>query len=160
VAGVICAKCGHENPGGANFCSSCGAPLRTPSEDTTGILRLELINELAEELQVDLGQFPVETGVLIVKRGPIAGSRFVLDQPCTTAGRHPKSDIFLDDITVSRRHAELLRRPDGRYVVRDVGSLNGTYVNRERVDEAELEDGDELQVGMFKLVFFHGTKPR
>ena len=91
-------------------------------------------------------------------RGAIAGSRFVLDSPRTTAGRHPDSDIFLDDVTVSRRHAELRRDDRGNYVVRDAGSLNGTYLNRKRVDEAPLADGDELQVGMFKLVFFHGTK--
>ncbi len=74
----------------------------------------------------------------------------------TTAGRHPESDIFLDDITVSRRHAEIERRGEG-YVVRDVGSLNGTYLNRERIEEAALENGDEVQIGKFKLVFFLGT---
>jgi pSer/pThr/pTyr-binding forkhead associated (FHA) protein len=90
--------------------------------------------------------------VLVVTRGEAAGSRILLDQPSTTAGRHPKSDIFLDDITVSRRHAEIAREGDG-YVVRDAGSLNGTYVNRERIEEAPLTHGDVLQVGKYKLHF-------
>ncbi len=93
------------------------------------------------------------SALLVVKRGPNAGSRFLLDQPVTTAGRHPDSDIFLDDITVSRRHAEFRLR-DGRFEVADVGSLNGTYVNREPVDEATLADGDEIQIGKFRLKFF------
>jgi len=79
----------------------------------------------------------------------------VLDGERTVAGRHPESDIFLDDVTVSRRHAEILRSGND-YTVRDVGSLNGTYLNRERVEDAPLRDGDELQIGSFKLVFVHG----
>jgi pSer/pThr/pTyr-binding forkhead associated (FHA) protein len=88
----------------------------------------------------------------VVKRGPNAGSRFLLDQDVTTAGRHPDSDIFLDDVTVSRRHAEFRREGSG-YTVHDVGSLNGTYVNRERVDAAPLSGGDEVQIGKFRLVY-------
>ncbi|HMK10080.1 MAG TPA: FHA domain-containing protein, partial [Acidimicrobiales bacterium] len=80
--------------------------------------------------------------------------RHVLSSALTTAGRHPRSDIFLDDITVSRRHVEVSRSPGGDYVLRDVGSLNGTYVNRERIDEVTLHDGDQVQIGKFKLVFF------
>ena len=91
--------------------------------------------------------------MLVVKRGAGSGSRFTLDADVVRAGRHPDSDIFLDDITVSRRHAEV-RRTDRGYVVRDVGSLNGTYLNRERVDESLLSNGDELQIGAFKLVYF------
>jgi len=91
-----------------------------------------------------------------VKRGPNAGSRFLLDDALTKVGRHPDSEIFLDDVTVSRRHAEFLRQ-GGAYVVRDVGSLNGTYLNRERVEEARLENGDEVQIGKFKLVYLAGT---
>ena len=95
---------------------------------------------------------------LVVKRGPNAGSRFLLDQPSTSAGRHPDSDIFLDDVTVSRRHAEF--RLDGNdFQVVDVGSLNGTYVNREPVDSAILANGDEVQIGKFRLVFLTGSKP-
>jgi pSer/pThr/pTyr-binding forkhead associated (FHA) protein len=92
------------------------------------------------------------SAVLLVKRGPDAGARFVLDADVTRVGRHPESEIFLDDITVSRRHAEFSRR-GASFVLRDVGSLNGTYVNRERVEETALSDGDEVQIGKFKLVF-------
>jgi hypothetical protein len=95
------------------------------------------------------------TALLVVKRGPNAGSRFLLDADVTTAGRHPDSDIFLDDITVSRRHAEFLREGAG-FVVRDVGSLNGTYLNRERIERAALSGGDEVQVGKYRLVFLAG----
>jgi FHA domain len=94
-------------------------------------------------------------GVLIVKRGPYAGSHFRLDRPVMTAGRHPESDIYLDDITVSRRHAEF-RRENGKFRVVDHGSLNSTYVNREPIDSAVLADGDEVQIGNFRLVFFAG----
>jgi pSer/pThr/pTyr-binding forkhead associated (FHA) protein len=93
--------------------------------------------------------------LLVVQRGPNAGSKFLIDKDLTTAGRHPESDIFLDDVTVSRRHAEF-RREDGRFVIRDVGSLNGTYVNRQRIEETQLANGDELQIGKFKLTFYVG----
>jgi pSer/pThr/pTyr-binding forkhead associated (FHA) protein len=92
------------------------------------------------------------SALLVVKRGPNAGSRFLLDQEVTTAGRHPDSDIFLDDVTVSRRHAEF-RREGSSYTVHDVGSLNGTYVNREPIDVASLSGGDEVQIGKFRLVY-------
>ena len=88
-----------------------------------------------------------------MKRGPNVGARFPLEKAVTRAGRHPESEIFLDDITVSRRHAELERRPDGSVVIRDDGSLNGTYVNRERIEEQNLAGGDEVQIGKFKLVY-------
>ena len=104
-----------------------------------------------------LPQSELEPGqaLLVVQRGPNAGSKFLVDKDVTTTGRHPESDIFLDDVTVSRRHAEF-RRLDGKFFVHDVGSLNGTYVNRQRVDDAELASGDELQIGKFKLTFFVG----
>jgi hypothetical protein len=95
---------------------------------------------------------PPGTALLVVQRGPNAGSRFLLDDDFTSTGRHPDSDIFLDDVTVSRRHAEFYRTGD-RFTVRDVGSLNGTYVNRERIEEAELFGGDEVQIGKFRLLF-------
>jgi pSer/pThr/pTyr-binding forkhead associated (FHA) protein len=104
------------------------------------------------EVEVDLSDVPVGTGVLVVTRGEAAGSRILLDLATTTAGRHPDSDIFLDDITVSRRHAEIVRAGDD-YQVRDAGSLNGTYVNRERIEEAPLTHGDVLQIGKYKLHF-------
>jgi pSer/pThr/pTyr-binding forkhead associated (FHA) protein len=89
-----------------------------------------------------------------VKRGQTAGSTFLLDHDLSTAGRNPESTVFLDDITVSRKHAVIERRPGGEWFVRDVGSLNGTYVNGEQVDETKLASGDEVQVGKFKLTFF------
>ena len=95
---------------------------------------------------------PSDSAPLVVKRGPNAGSRFLLDQPVTSAGRHPSSDIFLDDVTVSRRHAEF-RRDTGEIRVVDIDSLNGTYVNREAVDSVVLTNGDEIQMGKFRLLF-------
>lgn len=93
------------------------------------------------------------TALLIVQRGPNTGARFLLDDDEVTAGRHPDSDIFLDDVTVSRKHAVFVRQGSG-YLVRDSGSLNGTYVNRERIDEAALSTGDEVQIGKFRVVYY------
>lgn len=95
---------------------------------------------------------PTGSALLVVQRGPNTGARFLLDADRTTAGRRPESDIFLDDVTVSRKHAEFVRR-EGQFVVRDVGSLNGTYVQRDRIDEAVLRPGDEVQIGKYRLVF-------
>jgi len=99
------------------------------------------------------------SAMLVVKRGPNAGSQFLLDQPIMSAGRHPASEIFLDDITVSRRHAEF-RKENDKFSVVDLGSLNNTYVNREPVDSAVLADGDEVQIGNFRLVFLTGPTKR
>ena len=96
-----------------------------------------------------------DSALLVVKRGPNAGSRFPLDSDLVSAGRHPQSDIFLDDVTVSRRHAEFRRTGNG-FEVSDVGSLNGTYVNREPIESAPLTNGDEVQIGKFRLVFLTG----
>jgi pSer/pThr/pTyr-binding forkhead associated (FHA) protein len=98
------------------------------------------------------GELPSGSALLVVKRGPNAGSRFLLNQPVTSAGRHPGNDIILDDITVSRRHAQF-QLESGSFRIVDVGSLNGTYVNREPVDSAVLANGDEVQIGKFRLVF-------
>jgi hypothetical protein len=154
---VFCNQCGHRNPAGSNFCSSCGGTLEVGQEEhTIAFAAVEASEAAAEEdLTVHLEDVPEGLGLLVVRRGPNAGSRFVLEQDVTRAGRHPASDIFLDDITVSRRHAEFARERGG-YVVRDVGSLNGTYVNRERSDSAVLHNGDEVQIGKFKLVFLSG----
>jgi pSer/pThr/pTyr-binding forkhead associated (FHA) protein len=100
---------------------------------------------------------PPGSALIVVKRGPNAGSRFLLDLPVTSVGRHPGSDIFLDDVTVSRRHAELRWDNDEIHLL-DVGSLNGTYVNGEAVDSAVLVNGDEVQIGKFRLTFL--TKPK
>ncbi len=156
---MYCNQCGHRNPPGATFCSSCGAVVEPGEGDETTVTfaPVEAAGEVAdEEVTVSLGEFPGSTAMVVVKRGPNAGSKYMLDADVTGAGRHPDSDIFLDDITVSRRHAEIARTREG-FVVRDVGSLNGTYLNRERIDEAHLRNGDELQIGKFKLVFFSGT---
>ena len=153
---IVCAACGHRNGPGSRFCSSCGEAL----DDDSGGDRTTVSFSPAEAAEVadaveGAADVPAGAGMLIVTRGPKRGSRILLDQPVTLAGRHPDSDIFLDDITVSRRHAEIAQEGDG-FVVRDVGSLNGTYVNRERVEECELVDGDELQVGKYKLAFVVG----
>ena len=99
------------------------------------------------------------SALLVIKRGPNAGSRFALNQPVTSAGRHPNSDIFCDDITVSRRHAEFDARTTNLQVV-DVGSLSGTYVNREPVESAVLANGDEIQIGEFSLLLLTAPRPR
>jgi pSer/pThr/pTyr-binding forkhead associated (FHA) protein len=155
---VFCNNCGHRNPGGSNFCSSCGAPLEhaTGEESTVTLAPVEATDAPDDEISVALDELPEGVGLLVVKRGPNAGSKYTLDQPVTTAGRHPDSDIFLDDITVSRRHAEFRRGRKG-YTVADVGSLNGTYLNRGRIDESSLGNGDEVQIGKFRLVFLTGS---
>ena len=152
---VFCNQCGRGNPPGSNFCASCGAPLATLREDPTTVTFIPEAGDVQEDLSVEFGDMPPGVGILVVKRGPNVGSRFALEKDVVRAGRHPDSDIFLDDVTVSRRHAEIARE-EGGYVVRDAGSLNGTYLNRERVETAPLDDGDELQIGTFKLVFLTG----
>ena len=154
---MYCTNCGHRNPEGSNFCSSCGSPLADQASTDTTITFMagELDAELEEEIHIAPEELEGGRGVLIVKRGPNAGSKFFVDSATIQIGRHPDSDIFLDDITVSRRHAEI-RRGDQGFELHDVGSLNGTYVNRERVEEADLRSGDEIQIGKFKLVFLTG----
>jgi pSer/pThr/pTyr-binding forkhead associated (FHA) protein len=110
---------------------------------------------IADAAMEDMTPLARGLGMLVVKRGPNAGSQFLLDQPVMSAGRHPASDIFLDDITVSRRHAEF-RTENGKFRVVDLGSLNNTYVNREPIDSAVLTNGDEIQIGNFRLVFVAG----
>jgi len=160
---VFCTACGTENPPGSRFCAQCGTPLPQPAPsgvDVTRTLTLGAARTAGEadpEFSPEAHQGAVEaltpgSALLVVKRGPNAGSRFLLDQDVTTAGRHPDSDIFLDDVTVSRRHAEFRLEGSG-YTVHDVGSLNGTYVNRERIDVAPLSGGDEVQIGKFRLVY-------
>ena len=132
------------------------------SVETTSVFRADLL----KEMESGAGQDPAVPGVeglpegsalLVVKRGPNAGSRFLLDQPVTTSGRHPDSDILLDAVTVSRRHAEFRMEGD-KFEVVDVGSLNGTYVNREPKNSAALSNGDEVQIGKFRLVFLTAPK--
>ncbi len=157
---IDCSQCGHSNPVGSNFCSKCGsalAPVGSASE-TTGLIvspeedprTLEISAEDADALS----HLPAGNAMLIVTRGPDVGARHLLDQEIVTAGRSPKSEIFLDDITVSRHHAEFVMR-EGRVTLVDKGSLNGTYVNRTLVDQAAvLRPGDEVQIGKFRMLFF------
>ena len=158
MTSIFCNRCGHRNPEGSSFCSSCGAVLERlsgsdPAVTTITLSPVEAAGEVGdEEVTVAVGDVPHGAGLLVVKRGPNAGSRFVLTPGQTSIGRHPDSDIFLDDITVSRRHAEFVRADRG-YLIRDVGSLNGTYVNRSRIESHRLEEGDEVQIGKYKLTF-------
>lgn len=142
--------------------SNAGHGVPEATAETTSVFRADLLKEMEAGATAGVNTAGVESlpegsALLVVKRGPNAGSRFLLDQEATTAGRHPDSDIFLDDVTVSRRHAEF-RRQDGQYEVVDVGSLNGTYVNREPKNSAVLSNGDEIQIGKFRLVFLNGSK--
>ena len=114
-----------------------------------------------EEMSVDdvtaVENLPQGSAMLLVQRGPDAGARFLLDTDVVTVGRHPDSDIFLDDISVSRRHATFTRTANG-YVISDLGSLNGSYINRDRVDtDVILSGGDEVQIGKYRLIFFSGA---
>ncbi len=150
---MYCTRCGHRNPPDSKFCSKCGHPLH---DDTTiGLEPTQIEDDTGEIIDLPLEDLREGQALLVVTRGPNAGSQFLIEKEVTTLGRHPESDIFLDDITVSRRHAEI-RRKDGSFYVHDMGSLNGTYVGRNRVDNTQLANGDELQVGKFKLFFFAG----
>lgn len=146
---MYCTKCGHTNPDDANFCARCGNGLQ-PLDEQTMALHLE---QVVEEGPPSLDELGPDQALLVIKGGPTAGSTVLVDKDVIVAGRHTDSDVFLDDITVSRRHAEI-RRDGGRFTIKDAGSLNGTYVNRHRVDVSELSSGDELQIGKFKIVFY------
>ncbi|NNE73785.1 MAG: FHA domain-containing protein [Acidimicrobiales bacterium] len=168
MSGNQCPSCGHENPTGSNFCSSCGRQLIDAADTPTDAIDVVSLHAdtsdtgetpaVDDDFEADRAKVLRGVGLFVVRRGPKAGSRYALDADTITAGRHPDSDIFLDDVTVSRRHAEV-RNQNGDYAVRDVGSLNGTYLNKNLVDDTfvPLSDGDELQVGKFKLVFLYGA---
>lgn len=159
---IYCNNCGHANPDGSNFCSQCGTQLEKPDKPAAEALdttrTMQAVPESGEEaLSPDdeeaVSALPKGSALLIVRRGADAGSRFLLDTENTTVGRSQEADILLDDISVSRRHAVFTRTGEG-VVVKDVGSLNGTYVNRQMVDEQLLQPGDEVQIGKFRLVFY------
>lgn len=159
---MYCTHCGHQNHDDANFCGECGRPLKGPSDTTTGSLLREDVpdlekSELQVEVEATLAGLEEHTALLVAVRGPNAGARFLLDRELTKVGRHPASDIFLDDITVSRRHAEFQWDGD-RFSVTDVGSLNGTYVNGQRTAAQTLATGSEVQIGKFRLVVFLSGK--
>ena len=153
-----CPECGHPVADGVNFCSNCGAALRSSTGDTTRVIPVapqgeERPTEVTDPNLPVLQDVPPGASALVVVRGPNAGAVFLLDQETITAGRHPQSDIFLDDVTVSRHHARITERGGHRWVV-DLNSLNGTYVNRTLIDgEVALRSGDEVQIGKFRLVY-------
>ena len=156
MAYVFCNHCGHRNPPDSMFCSSCGSALDLQGDRTITLTAVDPLQESPgpeDDVIIPMGELPTDNAVLIVRSGPQAGDRFTLLNDLTRLGRHPDSEIMLDDITVSRRHVAIERTPEG-YVATDAGSLNGTYVNQERIDRAVLKHGDELQVGKFRLVLF------
>jgi len=149
---VYCPECGFQNPEAANYCAKCGALLvRDESgSDTTMSYTPE---DGEDEGAAIIDEIKMEGPALVVRSGGgRAGEHFLLEQEATTVGRSPDCDVFLDDVTVSRRHAEVLRR-DRQFFIEDKGSLNGTFLNRRRIESAPLEDGDELQIGKYKLTF-------
>jgi hypothetical protein len=149
---VHCPECGFQNPEAAKYCEKCGAMLLPDDQgaETTMTFRL---GETTEEVVPSAVPLPAERMAIIVRSGGgRAGEAYVLERDELTIGRSPDCDIFLDDVTVSRRHAHLRRR--GRtFTIEDLQSLNGTFVNRQRVDRKDLEDGDEVQIGKYKLTF-------
>ena len=149
-----CPECGFANAEGANYCQKCGAFLGDQTEsgsgDTTEVYQ---VDETGELRPVDLDTMTHEGATLVIRSGGgRSGEAFNLTEERNTIGRSPDAEVFLDDVTVSRNHALLVRRRDGLYVD-DLGSLNGTYVNRHRIESHRLQNGDELQVGKYKLTY-------
>lgn len=160
MTSVFCNQCGHRNPPDSSFCSSCGSALDLHDDRTITLSAVDPLQDAPgadDDVVVPVGDLPTDAAVLIVRAGPQAGERFALKSTVTRLGRHPDSEIMLDDITVSRRHVEIEHTSEG-YVAVDAGSLNGTYVNQERIDRAILHHGDELQVGKFRLVMFERSR--
>jgi pSer/pThr/pTyr-binding forkhead associated (FHA) protein/ribosomal protein L40E len=151
MAHIYCPECGFQNPEAANFCARCGARLiRQDESETTMTFTPDEGTDAGEVVLEDLG---LEGPALVVRSGGgRQGETFHPQGERTTIGRSPDCGIFLDDVTVSRRHA-VLAQQDNRFVIEDQGSLNGTFVNRKRVERAELSDGDEVQIGKYRLTF-------
>ncbi len=148
---VYCPECGFQNPEAANYCSKCGALLvkDTAGSDTTQTFSANDVEDDASPLE----EIAADGPALVVRSGGgRAGEHFMPQGERTTIGRSPDCDIFLDDVTVSRKHAVLVRR-DGKFLIEDQGSLNGTFLNRRRIESAELHDGDEVQIGKYRLSF-------
>jgi hypothetical protein len=148
---VHCPECGFVNAEGANYCQKCGAFLGEGGKgDTTEVYQ---VDEAGEIRPVDLDEVTGEGATLVIRSGGgRSGEAFNVGGERMTIGRSPEAEIFLDDVTVSRNHALLVRRRDGLYID-DLGSLNGTYVNRRRIESHRLQNGDELQVGKYKLTY-------
>lgn len=148
-----CRHCGHDNRSEAKFCSNCGSALGNAVTDTTTVLSAindDKMGELSDSELAAARELSLGDALLLIRSGGSEGSRFLIDADVTTVGRHPASDIFLDDITVSRHHARFIRA-GGQLKVEDQGSLNGTYVNRKIVQDAvALRQGDEIQIGKFR----------
>ncbi len=153
-----CSECGFVNADGAHYCSRCGAFIGQPSESKPpqSTTATYVIDERTGELRpVEVEDVASGGGALVVRSGGRVGESFPLRGDRVTIGRTPDADVFLDDVTVSRDHAVLVARGDSWHLD-DSGSLNGTYVNRRRIDSARLDDGDEVQVGKFKLTYLAG----
>jgi pSer/pThr/pTyr-binding forkhead associated (FHA) protein len=150
-----CPECGFVNPEGANYCQKCGAYLgRGEAEGEEPTTMTYKVDETGELQPIDIDEAVEEAGAALVVRsgGGRAGESFTIDQDRMSIGRTPDAAVFLDDVTVSRNHALLVHRADG-YYIDDLGSLNGTYVNRRRIESHKLADGDEIQIGKFKLSY-------
>jgi hypothetical protein len=148
---VYCPECGFQNPEAANYCSKCGA-LLVKEEGGAETTQTFSPDELGDD-ESPLEEVAADGPALVVRSGGgRAGEHFIPQGERTTIGRSPDCDIFLDDVTVSRKHAVLLRR-DAGYFIEDQGSLNGTFLNRKRIESGQLENGDELQIGKYKLTF-------
>ena len=150
-----CPECGFVNAEGANYCQKCGAFLGDVGQGETGDTTISYqVGETGELTPVDLEKVASEGATLVIRAGGgRAGETFSIGGEQTRIGRSPEAEVFLDDVTVSRDHAILVRR-GGDYYLDDCGSLNGTYVNRRRIESQRLADGDELQIGKYKLAFF------
>ncbi len=150
-----CHECGFVNPEGANYCQKCGAYLARPEGSDDPATLTYTIDDTGDFERVDIEELVEEEGAALVIRGgggDRSGESFPIDQERMSIGRTPDAPIFLDDVTVSRNHALLVRRREGLYID-DLGSLNGTYVNRKRIESHLLEDGDEIQIGKFRLSY-------
>jgi pSer/pThr/pTyr-binding forkhead associated (FHA) protein len=150
---VHCPECGFINSPGANFCQKCGAHLVSDSEQGDQTTITYKVGETGELQPVDVEKVAADGGALVIRSGGgRAGESFSVEGDRMTIGRSPDAGVFLDDVTVSRNHALLVKRRDGLYID-DLGSLNGTYVNRRRIESHKLQNGDELQVGKYKLTY-------
>jgi pSer/pThr/pTyr-binding forkhead associated (FHA) protein len=148
-----CPECGFVNTEGANYCQKCGAFLADVTGGTEDTTQAWQLNETGDLQAVDPEQVASEGAALVIRSGGgRAGETFLVEGDQMRIGRSPEAEVFLDDVTVSRNHALLVKRREGLYID-DLGSLNGTYVNRKRIESHKLQDGDELQVGKYKLTF-------